>query len=53
MIEVSERCPECDSKDIQVIDYGRDCDTNCAYARMVCWNCNADWHCEEEEEEEE
>lgn len=53
MIEVSERCPECGGDNIQIIDYGRDLDTNLRYARVVCFDCNADWHCEEEGEEEE
>lgn len=50
MLEVSERCPECGGENIQIIDHGRDLDTNLRYVRV---DCNTDWHCEEEEEEEE
>ena len=45
-------CPECQSKDIQCIDRGTDVEGNGELSnRWLCWNCDADWHVDQKNNE--
>ena len=52
MAVFTNACPECQGENVQRVDTGKiDIESGEPYSRWICWDCDADFHVSQENNE--